>query len=216
MLKIVELCLNYADLPVLSGFNLELEPGTIGVLTGGNGCGKSSLLAAISGVVPEHIEAAVSGSIYLHDIDLRQLPLREKYHHLWHALSAEDSQFFFPTCEAELSFALENMGVPALEIRTRINCAAAYFGLSEKLLSSPQALSGGQQKLLLCAVGMALSPKLYLLDEPASGLSGCSLQLFCRWLGELKAQGKIVLVAEHHPAVIAMADKVITLQKVHD
>jgi energy-coupling factor transport system ATP-binding protein len=211
MLKIKALSLAYDSLCILNNFNLELNPGTICVLTGCNGCGKSSLLSSISGVIPEYIPATVTGSIKLDEISLQELALKEKFHYLWHAQSDSDSQFFFPTCEAELAFALENYALPTSEIRSRIDIAAHYFGLDISMAYPPQSLSGGEKKLLLCAIGMAMDTPLYLLDEPASSLSGTSLKLLCNWLQELKTRGKIVLIAEHIPEIIAIADVVIAL-----
>lgn len=211
MLTISELSLSYGSQQVLVNLSLQLVPGTLNVLCGANGSGKSSLLSVISGVVPEYIPAEISGSILLDGIDLRALPLREKFHHLWHALSEPCGQFFFPTCQAELAFALENMGISSAEILSRINSAAEFFGLGEAMFSSPQDLSGGQQKLLLAAIGMALDPPLLLLDEPSAGLSGKSLENLRKWLEQLKQKGKIVLMAEHHPALIALADRRIQL-----
>jgi energy-coupling factor transporter ATP-binding protein EcfA2 len=211
MLVLSNLSVKYERKSVLNAFNLSLAPGSVCVLTGTNGSGKSTLLSAISGVIPEHINADITGNIKLYDTDLPSIPLKEKFRYLWHALSDTDTQFFFPTCEAELAFGLENKGLPASEIRQRINAAAAYFNLSEAMQSSPLSLSGGQKKLLLCAIGKALAPPLYLLDEPASGLSGRSLELLCQWLTELKQQGCIVLLAEHNPQLIAMADNIVPM-----
>ncbi|MDD2230304.1 MAG: ABC transporter ATP-binding protein [Candidatus Cloacimonetes bacterium] len=211
MLVLNKLSVSYAELSVINAFCLKLKPGSICALTGANGCGKSTLLAAISGVIPEHIAATVTGEIQYNETDLRKVALNEKFHYLWHAGSDTDAQFFFPTCEAELAFALENKGIAPSEIKERIANAAAYFGLSGYMQSSPLSLSGGQKRLLLCAIGKALNPTLYLLDEPASGLSGNSLHLLCNWLYELKQQGSIVLIAEHIPELISMADVVINL-----
>ncbi len=216
MLDICKLSVSYATKQVLDKFRLSVAPGTLCVITGANGSGKSTLLSAISGVVPEHIHANVQGKISLDATDLTTIPLREKYRYLWHAFANPDTQLFFPTCEAELAFALENMGIPQTQIRQRVNSAAAFFGLEHELQNSPLSLSGGQKKLLLCAIAMAISPRLYLLDEPAAGLSASSVELLCKWLSSLKQQGSIVLAAEHNPTIIALADSVIDLRHPHD
>lgn len=216
MLDICEFSLSYPGKQVLESFRLCLAPGTVCAITGANGCGKSTLLSAISGVIPEHISGVVQGSITLEGTDLTVIPLKEKHRYLWHAFANPDSQFFFPTCETELAFALENMGIPPAQIRQRVDTAAAFFGLEHELQNSPLSLSGGQKKLLLCAIGMAISPRLYLLDEPAAGLSASSTELLCKLLTSLKQQGCIVLVAEHNPAVISLADSVIDLGHIHD
>ncbi len=211
MLCINGLSISYGSHTVIGSLSLELNRGSICVLQGTNGSGKSSLLCAISGVIPEYISASISGSISLDGVDLRSVALREKFRYLWHAQSDADAQFFFPTCEAELAFALENMSIASSEIHARITRAAAFFGLSGKLDASPNTLSSGQKKLLLCAIGMALAPQLYLLDEPSGGLSGNSIELLRSWLLSLKQNNAIVIIAEHNPAIISLADKVVQL-----
>ncbi len=206
MLKINNLNLSFGTEPLFKQLNLSIFPGQLFLLKGANGSGKTTLLNAISGVIPEHLEAIISGDICLSNQDLSLIPLREKFHTLWYAQSDCDKQFFFPTCEAELAFALENKGITAPEIINRITQSAKRFGLESCLQQSPFTLSGGQKKLLLCAIGAALDSPLLLLDEPLAGLSESSVQIVLNWLKEQKEQGKILIVAEHNPVVKALAD----------
>lgn len=211
MLKISDFSLSYADHTVLKSFFLELEPGCLGVLQGPNGSGKSSLLNAISGVIPEYLKATTTGSIRLFGTDLASIPLKEKFRYLWYSPSSNAATFFFPSCEAELAFALENMGMDSSIIRQRIDKALERFGLRSELQQPPSTLSAGQQSLLLCAMAEALDPPLYLLDEPSRGLSDASLDLLCEWLKDLQARSRIVFYAEHHPRLISMANQIFEL-----
>jgi len=211
MLKIVNLSLSFGVEPLLTQLNLSVSPGQLCLLKGANGSGKSSLLNAISGVIPQHTGAEISGQISFSGIDLTAIPLREIFHHLWYAQSDEDTQFFFPTCEAEMAFALENKGLPAYEISSRITASAGYFGLEPCLQQNPHNLSGGQKKLLLCAIGAALDPPLYLLDEPLAGLSHASAQLVINWLTELKKRGRTIVVTEHGDTLPELADVTVDL-----
>ncbi len=213
MLSLSGLSLAFGERQLLSGLELRLNSGELCWLQGANGSGKSSLLNAISGIIPEHIKARFSGSISLSGIDFTQQPLCEKFHWLWHAQSEPETQFFFPTCEAELAFALENQGVPAAEINRRIEASLEQFQLESCRDKSPLNLSQGQQKLLLCAIGCALDPQLYLLDEPLAGLSESSQKLVLNWLKAEKSRGKIILVAEHNPALQQLSDHTLQLTK---
>lgn len=211
MLEIRELSLAFGSRILFSGYELNMYQGQMGVLKGPNGCGKTSLLNCITGVIPEYVAADVHGSILLEGMNLTQIPLKEKFHYLWYSPADSREQFFFPTCEAELAFALENMGLNPMEIRKRITAAIARFGLDEDILHAPDTLSTGQKNLLQCAMAEALDPALIMLDEPSRGLAAASLDTLCTWLQDLKARGKIILCAEHHPRLAEMADKVIEL-----
>ncbi len=211
MLKIEDLQLTYGDRKLFTSICLKLAPGISAVLKGANGSGKTTILNCISGVIPEYIKATLTGSITLHGTDLRQIPLKEKFRYLWYSPADFSNRFFFPTCEAELAFALENLGMPKAELRQRIDAALARFGLQHELWQAPQTLSAGQQNLLQCAMAEALDPPLYLLDEPARGLADSSLKLLCDWIADLKARSRIVLFAEHHPLLLSQADTVFDL-----
>lgn len=209
MLKIEGLQLSFGQQSVLRDFGLTLASGTLGVLVGPNGSGKSSVLNAITGVIPEYIKAELSGTILLDNIRLQDIPLKEKFHYLWY--SPAELSFFFPSCETELAFALQNLGIKPSEIRQRIADAALRFGLQEEMQHAPHTLSAGQQKLLHFAMAEALDAPLVLLDEPSQALSAASLELLITWLQELKERNRLILIAEHHPRLIAMAEEIFEL-----
>jgi energy-coupling factor transport system ATP-binding protein len=212
MLRISGFSLAFESVKLFQDFSLTLAPGELCWLKGANGSGKTTLLNYLSGIIPHQIPAEFSGSANLDGTDLKNLPLCEVYRILWHAQSEPGLQFFFPTCETEIAFALENLGLDSAEMHLRVENALRTFGLDGCRFQAPNTLSYGQQKLLLCAIGQALDPKLLLLDEPLAGLSSQSLSLVLTWLRELKKQGKTVIVSEHDSAVQTLADIQIELK----
>ncbi|HPH60364.1 MAG TPA: ABC transporter ATP-binding protein, partial [Candidatus Syntrophosphaera sp.] len=168
MLQVEGLSLRYPrqDRPLLRDLSFCLAPGELLWLKGPNGSGKTSLLNVLSGIIPQRIKAELTGSVTLSGTDLCALPLNEKFRHLAYQMSDPDHQIFFPRIEKELSFALENGGLPAVQMRQRIARAQADFGLNEFGQVEPGQLSRGQKKLLVLATCAALDPPLYLLDEP--------------------------------------------------
>lgn len=215
MLQVEGLSLRYPrqDRPLLQDFSFSLGPGELLWLKGPNGSGKTSLLNALSGIIPQRIKAELTGSVTLSGTDLCALPLNEKFRHLAYQMSDPDHQIFFPRIEKELSFALENGGLPAVQMRQRIVRAQADFGLNEFGQVEPGQLSRGQKKLLVLATCAALDPPLYLLDEPTSALSDAALERLLAWLREALAAGRSVVVAEHDPIVSDLAAVTLDFSK---
>lgn len=191
--------------------SLVLLPGELGAVSGPNSCGKTSLLNAISGVVPHYIKAELRGSIIHGNTDLIGMPLNEKYHHLGYLMADVRAQLLFPTGFDEVSFALENLGLPPDEITHRVEAAAVFFGIQELLPRHPHSLSGGEQKLLLMAGLEALQPPLLLLDEPEAALSERSLELLVKWLMILQSRGQIALLATHSDILQTLCSKQLVL-----
>jgi len=211
MLILKDFGISFAERNLLEGINLKIPEGCLFHLKGPNASGKSSLLNAISGIIPEYVKAITTGNILLGKMDLQTIPLKEKYHYLWHQLSDTEAQLFFPDCLSELAFALEHSALPHSELMSKINLAAGQFGLGNMLYRDPSTLSGGEKKLLLCAVAETINPPLLLLDEPLNGLDKQATDLVLKWLKNKKEQGKIIIVADHNPLIDAIADGSFTL-----
>ncbi len=223
MLSIIDLSLSYpateegTPVPVFAGWSAEIGQGEIIALTGANGSGKTTLLNYVAGVIPEHIEAVCNGRVWfqtspLRDpFDLSDLSLRDRFRYLSMVMSDPAFQLFFPDGESEIAFALENSGLPAAEIASRISEVTESFGLKDILRQHPAKLSYGQQKLLLFAACDAMRRLLVLLDEPFSGLSGRSSELVSRWFLRMRERKDICIFTEHYEKNIALADREICL-----
>lgn len=200
-----------AQTAIWEELSFTADEGNILAVTGANASGKTCLIHALCGIIPHSISAELAGNISWGSTDLRKPPLCEIYRYMSVALGDAGAQMMFPTCELELAFALENKGLPAAEIRRRIDAAAAYFGFTSILQQDSQGLSGGEQRLLLFAICQAMQNPILLFDEPETGLSLSSMALLKRWLQELKAEGRIVVIATHNQELIDLADLEIKL-----
>lgn len=196
---------------LLEKLDITLQQGEMLLLHGPNGCGKTSLLNAICGIVPQRIKAEVQGSISLNGTDLNPIALNQRLRFLAYQMSDPDTQMFFPRGLKELSFALENLGLPRAEIQTRIYEAARAFGLESMLYKDPALLSLGQKKLLLTAVCSAMQTPLILLDEPVQGLDKIAFNHLTKWLQESLASGTMIVAAEHDPRLNELATQIVEL-----
>jgi cobalt/nickel transport system ATP-binding protein len=86
------------------------------------------------------------------------------------------------------------------------------FGISDLSDKAPYHLSGGQKKKVALAAVMALNPDVLILDEPFAGLDKKTQDFLVSFLGELKANGKTLIIAMHEEEVAkAMGDKVLDM-----
>jgi energy-coupling factor transporter ATP-binding protein EcfA2 len=212
-LEVKELGLRYPEAAkaLFWGLSFELLAGMRMGICGPNASGKSSLIHALCGIVPHYIQAERPGEISFQGNALHTLPLCEIYRWMAVVLTDAKAQLMLPTVETELAFALENMAVPSLLIRSRITKAAEFFGIIPLMDKAPHQLSGGEQRLLLLAMAEALDSPIVLLDEPERGLSEASFNLLIKWLNALAKRGRIVILATHNPALLASCDKLIEM-----
>ena len=161
-LKIENLSSGYDDDVVLKDLSLEVSEGEFLSLLGPSGCGISTLMKTIAGIIP-----AQKGNIFLDGRDITNLPVHKR----GTVVVFQDMRLFpHKTVAENVAFPLKMQGVPKQE---RLKTAEA---LLEKVQMGgfgnrrPGELSGGQQQRIALARALAAQPKLLLLDEPFSAL----------------------------------------------
>ena len=99
-----------------------------------------------------------------------------------------------------MAFGLENLGVPAAEMRRRVAEAGYFFGMGDWFHSPTDALSGGRKQLLALASTLVMQPRLLLLDEPTAQLDPIATKNFLHALFRVNRElGCTVVVATHAP-----------------
>ena len=96
----------------------------------------------------------------------------------------------------ELSFALENMGLPSDEIRRRVAEVACFFGIEDLFDRRTDELSGGQKQLLNLAAVVATYPDILLLDEPTAQLDPIAASDFITMLKKLNSELSMTIIAD--------------------
>jgi cobalt/nickel transport system ATP-binding protein len=155
--------------PVLSQVRFGVAPGERVVLLGVNGCGKTTLLKAIDGLL-----FPGAGKIRYRGRPLTAAALDEPAFR--RAFRSEvallfqnvDAMLFNPTVGDEIAFGPRQLGLPGVE--QRVARWAATFGLEPLLHRAPFELSGGEKKRVALAALLVVEPKVLLLDEPTANL----------------------------------------------
>lgn len=196
MLKLNHFSLTY-DQPILEDINLSFKPGEITVLTGSSGCGKSSLLKAINGVIPYFQPAKLSGDMTYDGKSLLDLDMAERSQVVASVFQNPKTQFYAVNSTDEMAFALENRNISAKDIFDRINYYTDLLEMQDLLDRDIFTLSGGEKQLLAITSVACMDNDIYLFDEPSSSLDREAISRFKRVLIKLKELGKIIIIAEH-------------------
>ena len=197
LLEVRGLGVSYGGIRAVHDVSFEVRRGQIVTLIGGNGAGKSSILKAVSGLVPR------AGTVAYEGRDLARVPAH-RIVGLGIAHVPEGRGIFGNLTVAEnLRLATWQRrfgtGPPAGEIAADLEGVFAVFPrLRERLAQPGGTLSGGEQQML--AVGRALMcrPRLLLLDEPSMGLAPLLVREIFRVLGEINRAGTTILLVEQN------------------
>lgn len=179
-----------AERPVFDGVDFALAPGERAGLFGPNGCGKTTLLSVMTGLLPaESGEVLYMGRPARNEADF--VALRRGVGLL---LQHADDQILFPTVLDDVAFGPLNLGLSASDARDEALAALEFVGLPGFADRLTHRLSGGEKKLVTLAGVLAMRPKALLLDEPTASLDPDTRHRLAHILGQLDAS---VLTVSH-------------------
>lgn len=170
----------------LGGIDLEVLDGEFVVLSGTSGCGKTSLLRCLNGIIPSLLPAKISGEIRLNGKNLKDMPPQEISSIAGSVFQNPRSQFFHINVTDEIAFGPENMGYSRQEIRKRVDNAIAVFKIGHLREKRMFNLSSGEKQKVIFAAVYAMGPGIYILDEPSSNLDVGAIEELRQILGLLK------------------------------
>lgn len=202
-----------AGRPSIREVNARADRGTLLVVTGKSGCGKTTLSRIINGLVPELYEGRLEGHCLLEGEETTSQPIHLLSRRVGSVFQNPKTQFFTTDVRSELAFPLENMGVDREGIRERLDQVSELFGIGHLLDRSMFALSGGEKQTVAIASSCMADPDLLLLDEPSSNLDAEAIEALRAILGKLKRLGMTMVVIEHRLYYLdGLADDFLILQ----
>lgn len=216
LLSIRNLCLSFGGLKATDDVSLDLRSGVVTTLIGPNGAGKTTLFNQITGHLTPN-----SGSVsWLGESILGDKPYTVARKGI--ARTFQDLRLFHEmTVEENVLTAMEHNALPfsftgpsRAQKRARVEQVLARVGLADKRRVLATDLAYAERKFLSMARIMATNARLWLLDEPASGLDPNSYELFLRILREDVDNGVTVCIIEHNlDIVVQVSDRICFLDR---
>lgn len=192
---------------------LTIRQGECVVLCGQSGCGKTTLTRLFNGLVPSFFAGTLTGAQHTCGLAVATTPIDEFTPLVGSMFQNPKTQYFNANTTDELAFACENMGLPADEIRRRVQSVARRFDVTHLLDRSVFHLSGGQKQRIAIAAATVLDPKVVVLDEPTSNLDAAAIDDMRQAIERMKADGLTVIVAEHRLAwLTGVADRYVVCE----
>ncbi len=206
ILEVKQLTYTVDKTPILHPISFSLEKGTLTLLCGKNGSGKSMLLKCLKGLLK-----ISSGEILLNEKAIKH---KERMKNLALVFQDADISLVGQTVEKDIAFGLENLGKNSEEIKTKTDKLIKEFSLEKVRKHHPFTLSGGEKRKLSIAGVLAMEPEVILLDEPFANLDYPSTLLVLETLKRLKEAGHTLLVISHEiEKMIAFSDHLIILKE---
>ena len=182
----------------LSQVSAAIAPGECVLLCGASGCGKTTVTKLLNGLIPAFTPGCrLEGQVEVDGLDPGTTPMYELARKVGSVFQNPKSQFFNLDTDSELAFGLENEGRPPEEIRQRVADTVDALCLQDLQGRSIFSLSGGQKQLLAFGSVYAMSPEIFVLDEPTANLDQDAIARLHDQIAGLKRQGRTVVIAEH-------------------
>ncbi len=198
-LIVENLSFRYRDREGLAIRNLSFcaNPGEILLIAGASGCGKTTLIRCINGLIPRSYKGEVSGRILLHGQETSRWPLSKISQTVGTVLQDPERQILGSKVLHEVAFGLENLGMPRPEIYQRTEAALEYLKITDLRDRETFSLSGGEKQKLALAGVLAMRPSILLLDEPLASLDPASACETIDMVRRLADEGMTILMVEH-------------------
>ncbi|UTC67323.1 MULTISPECIES: ABC transporter ATP-binding protein [unclassified Treponema] len=188
---------NTKNLSALNDISISVKKGECILLTGISGCGKTSVLRTINGLIPNYYEGKLLGFIEVSGEPIQGKPIYEISKKASTVFQNPKSQFFNLDTTSEILFFLENMGTPFKHMHERLTFISEFLNIKHLLDRNIFNLSGGEKQMIAIASALAADTDIIVLDEPTSNLDLYYIEKMTEVLTLLKKSGKTLIISEH-------------------
>ena len=200
---------NGNDVRALDDVSLTIRRGEFVAIIGTNGSGKSTLAKHFNVLLqPTGGNVTVCGFDTLDDEHIWNIR-----QHVGMVFQNPDNQIVAAVVEEDVAFGPENLGVPSVEIRKRVDDALAAVNMTEYAEHGPHLLSGGQKQRIAIAGVLAMKPDCIVLDEPTAMLDPKGRLEVLETIHRLnKEEGITIVIITHFMEEAVTADRVVVMK----
>ncbi|QBP39818.1 energy-coupling factor ABC transporter ATP-binding protein [Paenisporosarcina antarctica] len=195
----------------LEGISFSVYDGEWIAIVGHNGSGKSTMAKLMNGLLfPQNGEVRVLGET------LNEENLWAIRSQMGMVFQNPDNQFVGATVQDDVAFALENNGIPFIEMVERVHDSLAQVKMEKFLDSEPHHLSGGQKQRVAIAGALALKPRILIMDEATSMLDPQGREEVLTTVQRLRQETHLTVLSITHDLEEALlADRILVLNDGH-
>ncbi|HEX7620530.1 MAG TPA: ABC transporter ATP-binding protein [Anaerolineales bacterium] len=201
--------------PAIEKINFSLQAGQVMLIAGSSGCGKTTLMRCINGLIPHTYQGEMSGDIRLFGKTVIGMGLADISQTVGTLLQDPERQILGSYVMNEVAFGLESLGIPREEIIPRVEKALDRLGILHLRDRETFGTSGGEKQKIALAGVLAMEPRILLLDEPLASLDPVSAQEALQAFRQLADEGIAVMIVEHrvedvlsiHPDIFMYLDE---------
>src|SRR5262245_54197590 len=213
MIKVQGLTKSFRRQAVLRGIDLEVATGSITIVIGRSGGGKTVLLRHLLGLLRPD-----AGHILIDGVDITRMSTREldRVRQRFGVVFQGGALFDSMTCAANVAFPLrEKARLPRRELVRRVRDALAAVGLAEIGRKYPAEVSGGMRKRVAIARALVTEPEIVFFDEPTTGLDPVLVNAIHHLIMDLHRRRRFtaVMVSHEIPEIFTVADTVAMLHE---
>jgi len=201
------------SVPTLQGIDLTIREGEFVLVTGPTGCGKSTFLKTLNGIIPHESGGEMRGTIRIGNLNTVDSSMMELAPLTSLVLQNPDDQIFSTVVEDEIAFGPENLCFPKSEIDRRVQDSLGMVGMSDHRFAPTSTLSGGQKQRICIASMLAMQPLIMALDEPISQLDPKGAAEVMHTIRDLnRDQNMTIVLVEHRLHDVAhLVDRIIVM-----
>ncbi|MBW2047506.1 MAG: energy-coupling factor transporter ATPase [Deltaproteobacteria bacterium] len=209
MIRVEELCFQYDPKQgmVLNGISVEIERGAYVGIVGSNGCGKTTFVRHLDGLL-----LPTRGQVWVEGMNTRDRDLVSKVRQMvGMVFQNPDNQIVGMTVEEDVAFGPCNLRMPSREVRKRVAESLELVGMKRYARRAPHTLSNGEKQLVAMAGVLAMGPRYMVFDEPTAYLDPVGQRRVLDVMGRLNSQGITIVHVTHRMDELARAHDIVVM-----